>query len=296
MLRYSLIAVVLLLVAGAIVWLTVPSLTIFNTIVPKDSGSERVARDLSFGPDERQAIDIYAPRGAAAGDNRPVIIFYHGGGWHSGYRQGYSWAGRALAAQGFVTVVAGYRLAPDVRWPAFQEDATAAFRRARQEVARFGGDPDRIFLAGHSAGAQIAALLAMDESWLGQARSAVAGWVGVAGPYDFLPLDSRNTIAAFGEADDLDATQPISFVGEGDPPALLLHGAIDDTVKPRQSARLARLLEEANVRVVHTAYEGIGHINIITALSRWGRGTPPILDDIANFVRETSDNNGEPSA
>lgn len=285
MLRYALIALIIVVFAGVIVWFTVPALTLFNTLVPKDSGSERVAR-LSTGPSERQGIDIYAPTNAAAGDDLPVIIFFHGGGWRDGAHQHYAWAGRALAAHGMIAVMAGYRLTPEVRWPAFQHDAVAAVRGTRAAVARHGGDPDRIVLAGHSAGAQIAALLAMDESWLGADRAAVVGWIGVAGPYDFLPLDTARTRAAFGAADDLEATQPITFADEGSPPALLLHGRNDDTVNPRQSRNIAARLEAAGVSATHIAYDGIGHIDIITALSRWGRGNPTTLDDMAAFVRD----------
>ncbi|NNC73745.1 MAG: alpha/beta hydrolase [Sphingomonadaceae bacterium] len=286
MLRYILAALGVVILAGAVIWFTVSPLTIFNTIVPKDSGSERVAR-ISTGESERQGFDIYAPVDASAGDNLPVIVFFHGGGWRDGAHQHYAWAGRALAAQGVVAVMAGYRLTPEVEWPAFQEDGVAAVRGVRRAVAQYGGDPDRLFLAGHSAGAQIAALLALDENWLGEDRAAVAGWIGVSGPYDFLPLDSPRTIAAFSNADPLEATQPLVFAGEGDPPALLLHGSTDDTVNPRKSVDMAAKLEAAGVSVTHIVYDGVGHINIITALARWGRDSAPTLRDMAAFARDT---------
>lgn len=286
MIRYLLVALVVLILAGGLVWFVVPPLTLFNAIVPKDSGSERVAR-ISYGESDRQGFDIYAPSDAQPGDDLPVVIFFHGGGWRAGYHQGYAWAGRALAAQGVIAVMAGYRLTPEVRWPAFQEDAVLAVRGVREAVARYGGDPDRLILAGHSAGAQIAGLLALDESWLGEDREAVVGWIGVSGPYDFLPLDTARTRAAFSNADPLEATQPIVFAGEGDPPALLIHGSADDTVNPRQSANMAAKLEEAGVPATHIVYDGVGHINIITALARWGRGTAPILRDMTEFARET---------
>ena len=287
MLRYILIAIVLLLIAASVYVYTADRLMLFNRLVPKDAGSARVAADIAFGDGVRQRLDVYAPTGGQD-TARPVIVFIHGGGWRAGDKAGYEFAGRAFASLGFVTVVPNYRLSPEAHFPDFVEDGAAAIRWVRENIAERGGDPDRIVMVGHSAGAHIAGLLAMDESWLGGDREAIAGWVGMAGPYDFLPLDTPSTRGAFSRAPDLAATQPINFAGEGDPPALLLHGALDDVVKPRHSSGLAARLEAAGVPVRHIVYDGIGHIRIMTALSRWTRGTPPSLADIEAFAREVS--------
>lgn len=285
MIRYILIALVLLVVGAGIYVYTADKLILFNRLVPKDAGSERIAQDIAFGDAYRQRLDIYAPTGLDADAALPVIVFIHGGGWRAGDKAGYEFAGRAFSARGFVTVVPNYRLSPAARFPAFVEDGADALRWVRANIAARGGDPERIILVGHSAGAHIAALLAMDEHWLGTDRAAIAGWVGMAGPYDFLPFDTPSTIGAFGDAPDPAATQPINFVDEGDPPALLLHGSLDDTVKPRQSERLEARLNAAGVRVRHIVYEGIGHIRIMTALSRWTRSSAASLDDIEEFAR-----------
>lgn len=287
MLRYILIAIVLLLIAASVYVYTADRLMLFNRLVPKDAGSARVAADIAFGDSVRQRLDVYAPTGGQD-TARPVIVFIHGGGWRAGDKAGYEFAGRAFASLGFVTVVPNYRLSPQAHFPDFVEDGAAAIRWVRENIAERGGDPDRIVMVGHSAGAHIAGLLAMDESWLGGDREAIAGWVGLAGPYDFLPLDTPSTRGAFSRAPDLAATQPINFAGEGDPPALLLHGALDTVVRPRHSSGLAARLEAAGVPVRHIVYDGIGHIRIMTALSRWTRGTPPSLADIEAFAREVS--------
>lgn len=288
MIRYILLALVLLVLAAGIFLFTADKLMLFNRLVPKDAGSERVAQDIAFGEAFRQRLDVYAPSGLNGDAGLPVIVFIHGGGWRAGDKAGYEFAGRAFAARGFVTVVPNYRLSPAAHFPAFVEDGAAALRWVRANIAERGGDPDRIILVGHSAGAHIAALLAMDESWLGADRIAIAGWVGMAGPYDFLPFDSVSTIGAFGNAPDPAATQPINFASEGDPPALLLHGSVDDTVRPIQSTRLEARLAAAGVRVRHVVYEGIGHTRIMTALSRWTRGSAASLDDIEEFARGVS--------
>ena len=288
MIRYTILAFVLLLLAGGIYLYTADKLILFNRLVPKDAGSERIAQDIAFGDNARQRLDIYAPSNRDEASALPVIVFIHGGGWRDGDKAGYEFAGRALASRGFLTVVPNYRLSPAIHFPAFIEDGAAALHWVRTNIAYQGGDPERIVLVGHSAGAHIAALLAMDEQWLGADRSAIAGWVGMAGPYDFLPLDTPATRGAFGNAPDLAATQPINFAGEGDPPALLLHGSVDTTVKPRQSSRLAARLEAAGVPVRHIVYDGIGHTRIMTAISRWTRGSASSLADIENFAREVN--------
>lgn len=288
MLRYSLFALVLLLIAGGVYVYTADKLILFNRLVPKDTGSELIAREIPFGDEVRQRLDVYAPSDRTEDPALPVVVFIHGGGWRAGDKTGYEFAGRALAARGFMTVIPNYRLSPAAHFPAFVEDGAAALRWVRTNIAERGGDPDRIILVGHSAGAHIAGLLAMDENWLGADRAAIAGWVGMAGPYDFLPLDTPSTRGAFGEAPDLAATQPINFASEGDPPVLLLHGSVDDTVKPRQSIRLAVRLEAAGVPARHIVYDGIGHIRIMTALSRWTRNAASSLADIEDFVREVS--------
>lgn len=288
MIRYSILAFVLLLLAGGVYLYTADKLILFNRLVPKDAGSERIAQDIAFGDNVRQRLDIYAPSNRDDAGALPVIVFIHGGGWRDGDKAGYEFAGRALASRGFLTVVPNYRLSPAIHFPAFVEDGAAALRWVRTNIVNQGGDPERIVLVGHSAGAHIAALLAMDEQWLGADRSAIAGWVGMAGPYDFLPLDTPSTRGAFGNAPNLAATQPINFAGEGDPPALLLHGSVDTTVKPRQSSRLAARLEAAGVPVRHIVYDGIGHTRIMTAISRWTRGSASSLADIENFAREVN--------
>lgn len=161
-------------------------LTTFDSLVPKDGGGRRVAEAQPYGADARQRLDIYAPRNAGPGE-RPVVIFFYGGSWNSGTRSGYAFVGRALAAQGFVTVIPDYRLVPAIRYPGFVEDGAAAVRWTREHIAGFGGDPARLVLMGHSAGAYIAAMLAVDDRWLGRDRQAVRGLVGLAGPYDFAP-------------------------------------------------------------------------------------------------------------
>ena len=263
----------------------------FNSLVPKDQGSTQVASDIAFGPQPRQRLDLYRPDTADAdeqGPKLPVIVFIYGGSWQTGEKGGYAFVGRALAARGFLVAIPDYRLVPQIRYPAFVEDNAAAVRWLVSNAHRYGGDPSRILIMGHSAGAYNAAMLALDPRWLGADRPAIKGFVGLAGPYDFLPLEGPVTTAAFGGEPRPATTQPINFVSADDPPALLLHGARDSTVYPRNSrslqARLARVGADARMRI----YPDLGHVGIVTALSRPFRRKAPVLDDVTAFATQVS--------
>ncbi len=254
-----------------------------NELVPTDT--YRLERDLPYGAHERQRLDVYAPT-AAAGP-APVVVFLYGGAWRTGSRGDYLFVGEALASRGFVAVVADYRLYPEVRFPDFLADSALAVRWARDNAARFGGDPERLFLMGHSAGAYNAAMLAFDGRYLGASgldRAAVKGFIGLAGPYDFLPLTSRTLREVFGYPDTSPATQPITFVAPGGPPVLLIVAARDGVVDPGNSARLARRIRVAGGSVREVSYEQLDHRTLVGALAAPLRGLAPVLDEVAGFV------------
>ncbi len=267
-------------------------LTAFNGLVPKDSKVDLVARNEAYGADRRQRVDVYRPKGSNT-KRLPVIVFFYGGSWSSGTKNGYSFVGRALASNGFVVAIPDYRLVPQVRFPAFVEDGAAAVRWVRANADRFGGDPDRLIIAGHSAGAYNGAMLAYDPRWLGPLQQRICGFIGLAGPYDFLPLSGTVTRAAFQGADDLQATQPVAHVRKGDPPALLATGAEDTIVLPRNSDALALRLKKVGSDVDRRSYPGVGHVGILTAIAQPFRGRAAVLDDMVAFGRRVSDG-GQP--
>lgn len=260
----------------------------FATLAPKDSGGERVASGLPYGPDPRQRLDVYAPR-PRPGAPAPVAVFFYGGSWNSGDRTLYPFLGRALASRGFVTVVPDYRLVPEVRFPAFVDDGASAVAAARRLAPRYGGDPERVVLVGHSAGAYIALLLALDPRWTeaaGVPRGVIRAAAGLAGPYDFYPFDVSASKEAFGRWPRPEETQPISFASADDPPVWLVTGDADDTVRPRNSYALAERLRAAGGRATVRAYPGLGHIDVLAALSIPFRGKGPVLDEMTAFLRQ----------
>ena len=257
-----------------------------NAITPGDSGTDRLGADIAFGSDPRQALDVYA---AEKGSNLPVIVFFYGGSWSSGARGDYAFAARALAAQGFVVVVPDYRLVPQVRYPAFIEDGAAALAWTVANIGRYRGDPARIAVSGHSAGAYIAAMLALDRRWLAAHNlpsTTIKAAATLAGPFDFAPFEPGGAAqAAFGAAPDIADTQPISHARGDAPPLLLLTGDADTTVQPRNSRALAVRMTALGGQARVIEYPGIGHIGIILALSKPFRGKAPVLVDMAEFLR-----------
>ncbi|WP_454885042.1 alpha/beta hydrolase [Sphingomonas oryzagri] len=276
--------------AGAIFGLLASAcspLKMFDAVMPKDGGGRLAIRDAAFGPDPRQRIDIYVPTAASARP-RPIIVFFYGGSWNSGTKNGYSFVGRALASRGFAVAIPDYRLVPQIRYPAFLEDNAAAVRWVRRHSNEFGGDADRIVLAGHSAGAYNAAMLALDPRWLGEDRKAVRGLIGLAGPYDFLPFDGPVVQHTFGAVSDPVSTQPITYVGAGDPPAFLATGDKDETVRPANSDSLARKLRAVGTQVVRRRYPEVGHAGLVTAVAKPLRGRASVLDDAIAFADDVT--------
>ena len=242
---------------------------------------------IAYGSDARQQLDIYAPLGRTE-TAHPVLIFFHGGSWRDGEREGYGFVGRAFASRGFVTVIADYRKAPKVRFPAFVQDTAATIAWVHTNIAKHDGDPECIFLMGHSAGAHIAMMAALDPQWLAAKElkpDVIKGVIGLAGPYDFLPLTSESSKIALGQWPDLTETQPITYVRADAPPLLLLTGDKDTVVKPRNSQALADKIAALGGQPRLKTYSGVDHADIIMAVARPFRTKAPILQDVSEFAR-----------
>lgn len=260
-------------------------LQIFNALTPKDAGSAKRARDIVFGPEPRQRLDIYAPRDVEG--PLPVVFFIYGGSWSDGDRHNYDFAGRAIAALGYLTVIADYRLIPQVEYPVFLDDCSLALRWVGEHIAEHGGDPARVALMGHSAGAYNAAMLALHPRYRTNLMlpESIRCVVGLSGPYDFFPFDGQITRRTFGAVSNPTDTQPIAHVTADAPPMFLATGGADRLVYPKNTVALARHLREAGVPVKEVHYETLGHPQTLIALSRPGRGIAPVLADAGAFLK-----------
>lgn len=290
------LALLVLCVGFAARWQMVGLLDLADRWSPGPAG-ERIATAIPYGTDPVQAVDIYAPPATQPGtvphQKRPVIIWFHGGGWHDGGRDVYGFAGRAFASRGFVTVVVGYRLGEAGKFPGFMDDAAAAIRWTHANIARYGGDPDRLVLAGHSAGAHMVELAALDPHWLGaltQPGGAVRGVIGLAGPADFLPFKPGDSAdKAMGHVRPIETTQPIHFARADAPPLWLAHGDADTTVRIGNSTRLAAAITDAGGVAEVKTYPGVDHAGTVTPLSLYYRDNIPLLDDAVVFARRVTE-------
>lgn len=245
------------------------------------SGGYVAETDVPYGTDARQRLDVYRPAQPGAGP-APVIVFFYGGNWETGKRQDYRFVGQAFASQGFVAVVPDYRLFPAVRYPAFVEDGAAATRWVIANAARLGGDPKRIFVAGHSAGAHTAIMLAVNPAFLGADRAALAGAIGLAGPYDFVPEGrNREILDADGGGP---SAMPVDYVDGSAPPLLLMTGDDDTTVRPGNTERLAARIRARGGAVEVVTYPSVGHARIVAALATPFTWMLPVRKDIVGYI------------
>ncbi len=247
------------------------------------SGYRREA-DVAYGTHPRQRLDVYVPTAPAAAP-RPLVVFIHGGRWSSGSKGEYRFLAAGLAERGVVVVVPNYRLYPEVRMAAAAEDIAHAVAWAEQAAARYGADAGAVAVMGHSAGAQLAALVATDPHWLAAAGGMpVRALVGLAGPYDFLPLTDDDLKDYFGPPERYPESQPVNFVDAASAPALLLHGADDTTAKPRNSVSMAARLRASGVPVELRLLPAEDHTAVLKRFTRFYRGDDPIYGEVLRFL------------
>lgn len=259
---------------------------ILNSLVPKDGYSLKT--DISFGNQTRQQLDIYIPK-ATSHKPLPVVVFLYGGGWESGEKSDYLFVGEAFSSKGFLTVVPNYRVFPEVTFPDLMEDPASAIAWTYKEIAKFGGDPNNIFVVGHSAGAHISMMLNLNNKYLGQENmrpDQIRSFIGIAGPYDFLPLRTERLKEIFGPERSWSNSQPINFVSGNNQPTLLLVGLKDATVWPSNTFSLANAITTKHGEVKVLEYPNYGHVEMIAKIAKPLRSNSNILDDIVKFIND----------
>jgi acetyl esterase/lipase len=280
--RRRLLAAITALAAGA----ALPACTRLQFLavnLPARFGAYERRADIRFGPHARHRADLYLPAQPAS---RAILIFWHGGRWQFGDKTDYRFVGATLAKAGFTTVIPNYRFYPEVKLAGFMDDAARAAEWVRSHAAECRGDAEKIIFMGHSAGAHIAVMLAVNRSYLETRRSPLlpAGVIGLSGPYDFLPIKERDLQQLFGPPQDWPLSQPIRYVTPQAPPALLIYGGADRVVDPANSVHMAAALESAGVKVTLKRYARLSHEDTVAALSQLARGRAPVLEDVEQFV------------
>lgn len=278
-----LLPVLVLLATGALLWQTQAGVRLLNLL--NSCSRCRVCPALPYGPHVRQRLDLYVPPGTR---EAPTVLFFYGGRWRTGKRQEYRFVADALTRRGVLVAVADYRLFPEVGWQDFIEDGACAYAWLEQHVRGYGGNPGRIFVMGHSAGAYIAAMVALDPGV--RARAAAqgrpAGLIGLAGPYDFFPFTDEDVREVFRSAPDGHGTQPVHYVGPRPAPALLLTGKRDRTVDPENSARLLRRLQAHGGQAELVQFARLGHVGILLSLAYPFRFLAPTSAAILRFIQD----------
>ena len=268
---------------------------VLNATVSSDT--YRSSADLAYGNHPRQKVDVYLPSQpladmALVAGGAPMVVFFYGGSWSSGDKADYRFVGEALASQGITVVVADYRLSPEVRYPVFLQDSAQAMRWAFDNAQKFGANPNRIFVMGHSAGAYNAAMLALDKRWLGGvglSPARLAGWIGLAGPYDFLPIGDRQTRVAFEWPNTPPDSQALFHASSGSPPALLLAPENDSLVNTQRSTvGMAQRLKNSGVQVESELYDTVSHITIVATMASVLRSRAPVLERVTGFVKRNA--------
>ncbi|RYE02268.1 MAG: alpha/beta hydrolase [Sphingomonadales bacterium] len=286
--RAGLAALAVVVGLGIMIAFTSPPalLSFLDGVMGGGSGAIRTGGSIPFGT-HGQRLDVWRPAGAAVA-GRPVVIFFYGGGWVKGDRRAYSFAARALAREGFVVVVPDYRKVPAVRFPAFLQDGAEAVRWTRDHVAEYGGNPAKVAVMGHSAGAYTVAMLALDTRWLaaeGVDPRIIKAGVGLSGPYDFFPFTSKRAIDAMHGVADPQMTQPLHFARADAPPLLLVTSTADDTVRPKNAINLDARLRALGAASELKNYPELTHEQVVMALSVPFRGKAPILADSLEFLK-----------
>ena len=255
------------------------------------SGGHTVRQGVAYGPDARQALDVYTPVAAAPPGGWPVVVFFYGGSWNDGERADYGFVGAALAARGVLTLIADYRLYPAVRYPEFLRASALALAWGFDHAGQLGGNPKRVFVMGHSAGGYNAAMLALDPRWLaptGHTPAELAGWVGLAGPYDFFPTDNPLAQPVFFHPNYPPNAQPIEFGAVRAAPTFLGAPLYDKVVNPTRSTQaLAAKLMAAGTPVALRMYNDASHVTLVGAFAPPLRWVAPVLDDVIAFIADT---------
>ncbi len=267
---------------------------LLNRVVPNDTYA--FEDGIAYGREARQKLDVYRPLPATmpAAGARPLVVFFYGGSWTHGERASYKFVGEALASHGAVVVVPDYRLSPQATYPVFVRDSALAVKWAIDNAVRLGADSGRIYVMGHSSGGYNAAMVALDARWLGELKASptqLAGWIGMAGPYDFLPIGNPDAQVAFNWPNTPPDSQPMAHVSAASPPALLLAVSKDKLVDPvRNTLQMAHRLRAVHVPVQTREFDNLSHMTLIGAVAEpltWIGG--PVLPPVLEFLGLPSD-------
>lgn len=246
--------------------------------------SPEVVSDIAYGEHDWQRLDVYPQT-----EKSPVVVFIHGGSWRHGRKDQYFFAADAFIRLGYTVVLPDYikHPSPQARYPSFAKDGAKALAWVKQNIAQHNGDPENVFLAGHSAGAHTAAMLATDGQFLhavGLSEKDIRGVAGIAGPYSFTP-DWEVTKTVFGPPDRYPLMDALNYVDGSEPSTFLLHSKADAQVGQYNQEKLSQLMKQKGVDVETVLYDNLSHIDMVLHLHPWFSKETNIASEIDRFFR-----------
>lgn len=258
------------------------ALLVVNSLAKLDNHT--ISENLSYGSHPLQKLDVYRPKG----DVKGVIIFFYGGCWGACTtytKKNYHFVAQALTSKDYMVVIPDYRRYPEVLFPAIMDDAVAVVNWVNKNLKSDTVKNEQIFLMGHSAGGHIAAMLTVNEAYLGdKLHQNIAGFIGLSAPYDFI-FDRPYLPKLFNNIAYED-TQPSTFVEGDEPPLLLLYGNQDKEVYLRNIVNMTKKVKLKKGQVEPHIYDGVNHVDILTALSIPMRWRYDVIKDIEIFLEK----------
>jgi len=276
----------LLTIIPALLITACSSVEFFAVNAPSYAAPVTLKKDIAYGDEAGQKLDIYLPDDQA-GAQHDVIVFFYGGRWTTGDKAQYRFAGTALARQGFIVVIPNYRKYPAVKFPVFVEDGAKAVAWTEDHIASYGGNAHRINIAGHSSGAHIGALIAANPAYMkayGKSRQTIHSFVGLAGPYAFTP-DEPDLKDMFGPPSAYPSMQVPTFIDGKQPPMLLLYGGKDKFVGKFNLEKLKAAITDKGGCVKSKIYPDLDHVWLIGSLSWLGAAKNTVLQDMVDFFK-----------
>lgn len=266
-------------------------LLLINSLARFDDFS--AVENIPYGDHELNHLNIYLPE--PANQSHATVVFFYGGCWggcETINKDNYLFVAQALTSHGYTVVIPDYRRYPEVKFDAIINDSKQSVDWVKTHIAEYGGNSENIFLMGHSAGAHLAAMLTLNEDYLAPLTyRSIKGFIGLAGPYNFLPFTDAYQKVVFGPEEKYPDSQPINFVQGTEPPLLLLYGTDDVLVKSVNIESLSRKVKEAGGCVESHIYGNLDHVGLLGSLSLPLQNSEPVLSDIIHFLNRYSEPN-----
>jgi acetyl esterase/lipase len=255
---------------------------LFLANTPAAFNSSQSYKDVAYGDMDAQKLDLYIPPRA---DNAPVIVFFYGGRWTDGSKSQYRFVADVFNDAGYIVAIPDYRKYPQVKFPSFVEDGAAAVDWVYKNIRAYNGDPEHVYLAGHSSGAHIGGLVTADPQYLaahGLSRDIIKGFAGLSGPYAFVP-EAEDLKDMFGPPERYPLMRAPNYIDGHQPPMLLIHGLEDTKVVLENAEKLKRAIDEKGGEVSLVTYEDLNHVETVGSLMWFWRYKSDIKEQMINF-------------